>query len=98
MAIILCYYAWIKDWFIALCGLVVLMALQEHPDIRGSVLEIPGLNFFNILLASIVLAFLANVQKKLTGWNTPVHIKAGFMIYLLVIFISILRLLLDPAG
>lgn len=72
------------------------MALQEHPDIRGSVLEIPGLNFFNILLASIVLAFLANVQKKLTGWNTPVHIKAGFMIYLLVIFISILRLLLDP--
>ena len=32
----LCFYAY-RDWFKALCGLILLMAVIEHPDIPKTV-------------------------------------------------------------
>ena len=48
----LCIYAW-KDWFKSLCGLILLMAVIEHPDMPKTVLGIQGLNPWNVLFAMI---------------------------------------------
>jgi hypothetical protein len=41
-AVFLATYAW-KDWFPAAAGLVLMMAVQDHPDSR-ELLGITGLN------------------------------------------------------
>ena len=48
----LAIYAW-KDWFKSLCGLILLMAVIEHPDMPKTVLGIQGLNPWNVLFAMI---------------------------------------------
>ncbi len=47
----LCVYAW-RDWFKALCGLIVMMAVVEHPDMPNSLLGVQGLNPWNICCCS----------------------------------------------
>lgn len=97
MVIILCFYAR-KDWFIALCGAILLMAVQEHSDFRGSMFGMPGMNPWNILLLNILLAWLANRRKEGLVLDTPLNIKASFLVSLTIVNISIFRLLLDPGN
>ncbi len=40
----LAIYAW-RDWFKSLCGLILLMAVMEHPDMPKSILEDGVLGF-----------------------------------------------------
>ena len=42
-------YAW-RDWFKALCGLILMMAVIEHPDMPKTLFGIQGLNPWNIVL------------------------------------------------
>jgi hypothetical protein len=45
-----------KDWYKSLCALVLLMAVEEHPDMPKTMLGIQGLNPWNLLLAVVVIA------------------------------------------
>ena len=49
-------YAW-RDWYRAVCALIVMMAVIQHPDMPKSLFEIQGLNPWNIVLASTVCAW-----------------------------------------
>ena len=49
----LAVYAW-RDWFKALCGLILLMAVIQHPDMPKNLLGIQGLNPWNLLLMSVL--------------------------------------------
>ena len=36
-------YAW-KDWYKSLCGLILLMAVYQHPDFPNALMGVQGMN------------------------------------------------------
>jgi O-antigen ligase len=90
-------YAW-KDWFRALCGLIVLMAVVEHPDMPKSLLGIPGLNPWNVLLAVVILAWAANRRREGLRWDLPRHVVVLLLMYLGVVLMGFVRMVTDSVA
>lgn len=88
-------YAW-KDWYKALCGLILLMAVIQHPDMPKSMMGIQGLNPWNILLAVIIMAWAVNRKREGLTWDMPGHLNFLLLAYLTVIFAAFFRLLDNP--
>lgn len=88
-------YAW-KDWYKALCGLILLMAVIEHPDMPKTMMGIQGLNPWNILLAIIAMAWVASRKREGLTWDMPRHISFLLLAYVTVIFVAFFRLLENP--
>ena len=62
-----------KDWFKGLCALVVLIGIVEYPDVPKSMFGIAGLNFFNLLLLNVVLAWIVRRSQERLTWDMPEH-------------------------
>jgi len=90
----LCIYAW-KDWFKSLCGLILLMAVIEHPDMPKSILEIQGLNLWNVLFVMIFLAWATSRRREGLRWDMPRHVTVLLLMYLGVILVGALRVVSD---
>ncbi len=90
----LAVYSW-RDWYKALCGLILLMAVVEHPDFPKSVMGVQGLNPWNILLLVIVLAWAATRGREGLKWDMPKNVRNLLIVYFLIIGISFLRLVFD---
>ncbi len=90
----LAIYAW-KDWFISLCGLIVLMAILEHPDMPRSIMGVQGLNLWNILMAAILAGWF--IQRRAEGivWDMPRFITVLLILYLIVIIVGFFRAVFD---
>jgi O-antigen ligase len=93
----LALYAW-RDWFKSLCGLILLMAVIEHPDLPKSILGIQGLNAWNLLLVSILLGWVSQRHREGLVWDMPRHVTCLLALYLCVILVSFLRLMADTAS
>ena len=63
---ILSIYAY-RDWFKSVCGLILLMAVIQHPDLPKNILGIQGMNAWNILLVNVLLAWSPAGAKGLAG-------------------------------
>jgi hypothetical protein len=63
-------YAW-RDWYRSLCGLVVLTAVIEHPDMPRALLGIPGLNPWNLVFFSVLLAIGWRREAERLRWDLP---------------------------
>lgn len=87
-------YAW-KDWFISLCGLILMMAVIEHEDMPKTMFGIQGFNTWNILFLGIFLAWLVTRRREDLKWDMPMHINILLLMYLVVILIGFMRALLD---
>ncbi len=87
-------YAW-KDWFKSLCGLILLMAVLEHPDMPRGMFGIPGINPWNILFLGIFLAWLVNRRHEGLTWDMPRQISVLLLLYLGVILVGFLRAVFD---
>jgi len=46
-------YAWRRDWFVALCGSIVLVAFLEHRDMPRHIFGIQGFNLWNFLFLTL---------------------------------------------
>jgi len=90
-------YAW-KDWFKSLCGLIVLMAVIEHPDMPKTVMGIQGLNPWNILFAMIFLAWAVSRRRQGLVWDLPRYISVLLVLCLGVILVGVLRAILDRSN
>ena len=90
----LAIYSW-RDWYKALCGLILLMAVVEHPDFPKSVMGVQGLNPWNLLLLVITLAWMATRGREGLRWDMPKKFRNLLIVYLLIIAISFLRLIHD---
>jgi oligosaccharide repeat unit polymerase len=90
----LSFYAW-KDWFISLCGLILLMAFIEHESMPKHIMGIQGLNPWNLLFTAIVLAWAVNRRREGLTWDMPRHVSILLLMYLAVIVVGIMRLMLD---
>jgi O-antigen ligase len=93
----LALYAW-RDWYKSLCGLILLVAVIQHPDMPKSILGIQGLNPWNILLAVILAAWLVNRRREGLTWDMPRHLNLLLFVYLLLIVVGFSRMLGDTNG
>lgn len=93
----LTFYAW-KDWYKALCGLIVLMAVIEHPDMPKALFGIQGANSWNLLLFVVLLAWATQRRREGLTWDMPHSVRALLMLYGAVVLIGFLRLIFDRSG
>lgn len=85
-----------KDWFRSLCALILLMAVIEHPDMPKSILGIPGLNPWNLLLIPVVLGWLKARREEGLKWDMPKHITVLLLLYLFVVLVGFVRMVRNP--
>jgi O-antigen ligase len=85
-----------RDWFKGLCGLVILIGILEYPDVPKSMFGIPGLNFFNLLLLNVLLAWIAARSRERLTWDLPRHLSVLLCLYVVVILVGFYRMLADP--
>ncbi len=84
-----------KDWYRSLCGLILLMAVVEHPDMPKTIFGIQGLNPWNILLLIVVIAWALSRNRENLEWDLPGIVTAALLGYLVVMLIGIGRMLAD---
>ena len=85
----------LKDWFKSLCGLILLMAVVEHPDFPKSLMGIQGLNAWNILLMFVLLGWATNRDRKTNPWDMPGNVSKLLIIYFSIVIVSFIRMALD---
>ncbi len=87
-------YAW-KDWFKSLCGLIVLTAVLEYPDMPRSLAGIPGMNLWNFLFGMVLLAWMTQRRCRGLTWDIPRHVRILVLLYAAVIVVGVFRAVLD---
>ena len=90
----LAIYAW-KDWYKSLCGLIVLMAVIEHPDMPKTIFGIQGLNPWNIGFVCVLLAWAATRGREKLNWDMTKWMRVLFLLYLAVIVVAFVRMMAD---
>lgn len=90
-------YSW-KDWYRSLCGLILLMAVIEHPDVPKTIMGIQGMNPWNILFFFIFVAWLFNRDREGLQWDLPNKLANLLVIYLVVIVVAFVRMSSDLSG
>ncbi len=84
-----------RNLFISLCAVLLLMAVFQHPDMPKSIAGIPGLNLWNVLMATIVIAWLSNRRREGFVWDMPPPISVLLVLYFCVITLAAVRLLMN---
>jgi O-antigen ligase len=97
LVLALCIGAW-RNWFPSLCGAIVLMAVLEHPDMPKNIGGIQGLNFWNILMANVLLAWYAQGAHHRLAQELPRGVIIRLSLYVLVIVTAWVRMMISPAG
>jgi O-antigen ligase len=85
----------IKDWYVALCGLIALMAVVEHPDMPKTLFGVQGLNPWNILLLVVVVAWLGSRRRERLVWDMPRPVNFLLLAYLGVVLVGFARMMAD---
>jgi O-antigen ligase len=88
-------YAW-WNWILALCFLIVSMAVVERPDFPKS--SIPGLSAWNLLFLSVVAAYFFKYAKSTYTAVLPPKIKRYLWYYLFFILLAFAREVVDYQG
>lgn len=91
------WYAY-RNWFTSLCATVVLMAFVKHPDMPRGMLGIPGLNFFNLLMANVVIAWWIQRRQEGLVLDFPRPIKIALWLYIGVIIVAFVRMFINPTS
>jgi hypothetical protein len=82
-----------RDWFVSLCGLIVLAGLAEN--MPKNVMGIQGLNAWNALLAVVLLAWFLSRTSEGRRWDLPRRAWGILVFYVLVVIVSVIRMLAD---
>ncbi len=86
--------AW-RDWFTSACGLVLMIAAIEHPDMPKNIGGIQGLNPWNVLMVFTVAAWLVMRRRERLIWDMPRHVIVLLLVYLLVALVAFARMIAD---
>ncbi len=93
----LCIYAF-RNWFVSACGLIVLMAVVQHPDFPTNIAGIQGANPWNMLLACTLLAWFASRRREGLIWDLPTSITVLLFLYAIAVFVSFFRMAMEPGA
>jgi O-antigen ligase len=88
----------LKDWYRGLCGLIVLTAVIQHPDMPNTLFGVQGFNAWNVLLLLVLVAWAAGRRREGLTWDMPRHVTVLLLLYLLVVLVGFARLLLDAGA
>jgi O-antigen ligase len=88
-------YAW-RDWYVCACGMVLMMAVIQHPDMPKTMMGIQGLNPWNLALAAVFPAWIVGRQRERLRWDLPALITLLGMLYMTIVAIAAVRLLSVP--
>lgn len=83
-----------RDWFRALCCLIVFTAVTEYPGLPNP-LDAKGVNHWSVMLAAVVFAWIISRIARPRSWNIPRGWLIVIGLYLLVESIAIARLCLN---
>ena len=87
-----------RDWYKSLCGLILLMAVIEHPDMPKAILGVQGLNPWNILLLIVLGAWAITRRRECLSWDMPRLPLTLMGLYFSVIVIAFVRMMADMEG
>ena len=90
-------FSW-KDWYRGLCGLILMMAVIEHPDMPKTIFGVPGLNPWNLMFANVALAWLNQRGKEGLRWDMPRHVAVMLALYLGVVVVSFGRMIISDTA
>lgn len=93
----LCVYSF-KDWYKALCFSFPLLAIIERPDMPKSFLGIGGLSPFNIVLLVLLAGWFLQKTKENIKWPDTPFINKFLVVYMIIVFLTSVRMLLDYSG
>ncbi len=94
LIVALAIYAW-RDWFISLCGLIVLSALMGHPDMPRFIMGIQGLNPWNLMLVAVMVPWLLKRRHEGLRWDLPRWGTGLLVCYVAIIVIAYVRAAFD---
>ncbi len=94
LVLALIIYAW-RDWFISLCGLILLLAVSQRRDFPTYILDIQGMNPWNILFAVILVAWLVQRRAQGVRWDMPRFGNVAIGLFVLVLTVAVVRGLFD---
>lgn len=84
-----------RDWYKSLCGLIILMAVISHPDLRGSIAGIQGFNRWNVLFAFVLMGWSFSRHHENLTWDMPKQINVLLLLSLTIIIIGFFRMIID---
>lgn len=84
-----------RNWFIALCMTFPILAVIERPDMPREMFGISGLNPYNVVLLFILMNWFFQRKKEHLSWNMPSNLNRLFLVYLILITVSFLRMASD---
>ena len=84
-----------RDWFKSLCGLILLMAVIQHPDMPKNFMGIQGLNPWNALMFNVVLAWLMSRRREGLAWDMPGYVNVLLLLYLGVVVVAFARMMAE---
>ncbi len=87
-------YAW-RNWFVACCGLVIMVGVLTHPSMPTNVAGVQGLNPWNLLLVNVFMAWIVNRGSEGLRWDMPRAVMLAGGAFLAVILISTIRMMID---
>jgi O-antigen ligase len=88
-------YAW-KNWFVSLCSAILLLAVVEHPDFPKTIAGVPGLNPWNVLMGSVLLAWIFRRSGEGHEWDLPHGTRWFLWVFLAVVVTGVVRLSVSP--
>jgi hypothetical protein len=86
--------AW-KDWYKALCGLIIFSSILRYPDMPRTILGVQGLNLWNVLLFIVLLGWIVQRRRDGLRWDMPRAVRTLLLLGLGVVVVGFLRLLMD---
>ncbi len=92
----LAVYSW-RDWYKSLCGLIVLMAVVEHPDMPKSIFGVQGLNPWNMGFLVVFTAWRFTRGSEGLRWDMPKKLNRLLLIYLGVVLVSFFRMIANKS-
>jgi len=84
-----------RNWFLSLCLTYPLIAVIERPDMPREMFGIAGLNPYNIIMLFLLAGWLIQKKSENLRWNMPTNINRLFILYLIIITISFIRMTAD---
>jgi len=87
-------YAW-RDWFISLCGLILLATIAVNPHYPINFGGIQGLNLWNILFVNVFLSWLMRRKSEGLSWDMPRNVNTLLVLWLVLVLIGWLWMMVD---
>ena len=85
----------VRDWYVALCGVIAIMAVTEHPDMPKTLFGLQGLNPWNLLFLAVLAGWLMSRRRERLVWDMPRGVSLALLVYLGVVIVGFLRMMAD---